>query len=111
MKHTPGPWNISRDTRTIFASTDGAGVLIRGIEQTIPQIAYIASNGFAATFEEQKANARLIAAAPELLEAAQNLLDYVREFFPDEPLFSTDPHEQSVNVRDLEAAIRKAKGE
>ena len=73
-KHTPGPWQISRDKRTIFAATEGAGVLIRGVEQTIPQIAHIIGNGFGATLQEQEANARLIAAAPELLEAAKAAL-------------------------------------
>ena len=74
-KHTPGPWKVSRDTRTIFASTEGAGVLIRGVEQTIPQIAHVIGNGFAATLEEQKANARLIAAAPDLLSACRDVLE------------------------------------
>ncbi len=58
---------------TIFADREGAGVLIRGVEQTIPHIAYIARNGFATTLTEQEANARLIAAAPALYEALRNI--------------------------------------
>jgi hypothetical protein len=76
-KHTPGPWQISRDGLTIFAGTAGAGVLIRGVEQRIPHIAYIPKNGFAATLAEQQANARLIIAAPDLLAACERLLNTV----------------------------------
>ena len=68
QRHTKGPWHLSRDGMTIFAGTNGAGVLIRGLEQVIPHVAYIPKNGFAATTAEQRANADLIAAAPELLE-------------------------------------------
>lgn len=52
---TPGPWRIERDTYV-----DGAVYLIRAIGKERS----IASVG-------EEANARLIAAAPELLEACQ----------------------------------------
>ncbi len=61
--HTPGPWNTNQ----------------AAIEQSIPMGRYIAtaySNG-ANDYEEDLANARLIAQAPELLaqlEAAEQLL-------------------------------------
>lgn len=106
MNHTPGPWHLSRDKRTIFAGTDSAGVLIRGIEQTIPQIAYICGNGFGATLQEQEANARLIAAAPELLEALEDALGLLVKIGERTPIYESDGQ-----IFRAEAAIRKAKGE
>lgn len=61
--------------------------------------------------DEDEANAKLIAAAPELLASLESLLAYLREFWPDEPLFSTDANKQSHSIYNAEAAIRKAKGE
>jgi hypothetical protein len=71
MKHTPGPWETSRDATpewhtqvTVYAEATGKRV---------------------ATVFETPANARLIAAAPELLEAlrwALSVLDKSEEHHP-----------------------------
>jgi hypothetical protein len=61
--------------------------------------------------EEDEANARLIATAPELLKALEGMLAYLRVFWPLEPLFSTYDDRQAMEIADAEAAIRKAKGE
>ena len=60
-EHTPGPWEISRDAvpegytqNTVYAERDGERV---------------------ATAFRNEANARLIAAAPDLLEACKAALD------------------------------------
>ena len=73
MKHTPGPWEIDTDTRpaeicTIHGVTpqgeDGQGwVYVRG-----------ALGRWDDTPKERMANARLIAAAPDLLAALDALL-------------------------------------
>ncbi len=84
MKHTPGPWNF-----------DAYG-----------EVFHISNNGFVASVygkTENEANARLIAAAPELLEALrlaeQVLLDeYGPEF--------THPHADIIRL-----AIAKAEGQ
>jgi hypothetical protein len=49
-------------------------------------------------------------AAPELLKSAKNLLGWLREFYPNEPLLSTETAQQNGAVRALEAAIAKAEG-
>lgn len=51
-KHTPGPWTVTKETRV------QAGDIIFRQEHSVGK-----------TYEELDANARLIAAAPELLEA------------------------------------------
>ena len=85
-KHTPGPWHIGgrtilRPTLTIFHKPFGLGDV-------------------AEVYEE--ANARLIAAAPELLEALKEIAD-------------TDPVDAALDpqraVRIARAAIAKATGE
>ena len=54
MSHTPGPWIVNKDWIGEIKGPDGA--LIAGVCRT---------------GEEQDSNARLIAVAPELLEAAK----------------------------------------
>lgn len=60
MKHTPGPWRID--------SGHEGGWMIIGCDLVLCQ-----RSPWAIRQEESKANARLIAAAPDLLEAAENL--------------------------------------
>ena len=68
MKHTQGPWKASR--RAVYASSEWrAGENVKGecktllldLNPSIPE-------------EETEANARLIASAPELLSAMQDLV-------------------------------------
>lgn len=62
-KHTPGPWNVS---------PYGVGFEIDAANgQSIAQAQQIAQTKKPEDHNERKANARLIAAAPELLEALQ----------------------------------------
>lgn len=73
-KHTPGPW------RLLPEEADRAYVRVRG---TIPGGRYKVANIVTPTYhgappreaEETRANARLIAAAPDLLESLAELLD------------------------------------
>ena len=60
-KHTPGPWDMDEGDYGIYQI------------ETSDQIAEVFSHH---PDEELKANARLIAAAPELLEALRELLEY-----------------------------------
>lgn len=62
IAHTPGPWKVDK----------------------IHDFGVVADTGIVAEVwhgekDEKKANARLIAAAPELLEALENLMDYPKE--------------------------------
>ena len=85
-KHTPGPWRV--DYMTVLAGTKNL-------------VAECAS--MAVGESESKANARLIAAAPEMLEALKTILAHPRTndksvvFMPDE-------------VAKARAAIAKAEG-
>lgn len=59
-KHTPGPWRVEEwDGVPLRITTDS--VIVARVEWDQP------------IADEDEANARLIAAAPDLLEAAQNL--------------------------------------
>lgn len=98
QKHTPGPWDVFEGTVCIYTTTleKGAGVAMAGMAARTP--------------EEQQANARLIAAAPELLEAVELLL------FSSEWADETG-YVQDVGFMDLgdiqakaRAAVTKAKG-
>jgi len=71
-KHTPGPWSINRyDTydKDIVIREPGVRVDFDDVDQ-----------------DEQEANARLIAAAPELLEALNAMMDgYDESYTQDQP--------------------------
>ena len=75
QKHTPGPWQIKSDhePHLIIGNVDG--------ETVAGFTSY--SFDFIASIEDEygemtdHANARLILAAPELLEAAQKALNYI----------------------------------
>ncbi len=73
-KHTPGPWRI-----------EGQSICGNDI------------NGFICTWSGYAADARLIAAAPELIEALERILNYDNISLPVENI--------------ARAAIRKARGE
>ncbi len=87
VKHTPGPWRAF-ETRVCFANMAG-GFDIRNCP-------------------DAEANARLIAAAPELLEALKEVTsDYAGRFDLDDP--STNPGIKS-SIKQAHAAIAKAEG-
>jgi len=71
MSHTPGPWTV--DPRDYEYVTAGdfcvAAVWMRDVEDRTAK-------------DERDANARLIAAAPDLLEALQRLSDFADEWHP-----------------------------
>lgn len=84
-EYTPGPWSFTED--------DGSGV--RSGDFWITGLIHIQNEG------DWRANGRLIAAAPELLEAVQFALDRIQS----RPLACT-----ARAVARLEAAIAKALG-
>ncbi len=97
-KHTPGPWTIGRigDGTEHTAPIEGAGTTV----------GYVEMHSFdddETTTPEQAANARLIAAAPDLLEALRALLDASPG--PDKGYVSTPYFEARQSAR---AAIAKA---
>lgn len=95
MSHTPGPWTATEDDPAMkMRGANGECVLI--------------NDAFWGN-ENREADARLIAAAPDLLEAAEALIEYV------EACDSTSPWEAYKHLAgleiDLKRAIAKAKGE
>lgn len=100
MNHTPGPWRYDAQNHQIRTGEPTerrfSGELIATVSPLNP---------------EMQGNARLIAVAPETLKVLENLLAYLREFWPLEPLFSTYDDRQAVEIHDAESVIRKARGE
>lgn len=87
-KHTPGPWNIK--------SFGSAEIIISA--PTMPYVA-VASPSLHAQTGTGESNARLIAAAPELLEACKFALDHL------------DPSNGAEECREqVKKAIAKAEG-
>lgn len=70
MKHTTGPWWISETgpRYSVNAGTGGAG--LRHVAMVSCHEAFVADTG------ENIANARLIAAAPDMLEALEAVLGW-----------------------------------
>ena len=100
-QHTPGPWKVE------YASAN-ASHEIRG-----PSREGIAYTGAWRTEhrEEQLANARLIAAAPDLLHACHKALSTLPDLY--DPLrMSEEDHQRAADLADaLNAAIYKASAE
>ncbi len=96
--HTPGPWTVSplngRDVGPVRAFTfEGTDV------QQLQSVALVRARA------ESDANARLIAAAPELLAALKTVKPWFELWLPD----AIGPAEQNL-LRLVDAAIAKAEG-
>lgn len=87
MKHTPGPWEISVDTHgNLDICMTGAGDMIADLKDCL----------------NAEANASLIAAAPELLEAAKDALQSLKRLSDAEGAY------RITVIQELESAIGKA---
>jgi len=96
-KHTPGPWKVSIFGDIETEKTDEYGIAIR-------RIAYD-EGCLGGGNEEDQANARLIAAAPELLEACKAVVKWAEVFGP----ITSENIEPF--IQQCGAAIAKAEGE
>lgn len=94
MDHTPGPWKAQGNA--IWTDTDTTPFRVADVTVSAPM------NNI-----DHKANANLIAAAPELLEACEYVLELIEQH-------STEMSEagvpQGTMQNWLEVAIKKAKG-
>lgn len=101
MKHTPGPWRVIPKIDTGYMLFGGISYL-GSIEARLPSL-------------ENEANAHLIAAAPELLEAlikAKEILEQAEEIDFDDMAHIAITSEDGCDLRDLiESVIAKARGE
>lgn len=110
VKYTPGPWFTYFDPFT-FASPKG-GWQIKADDSIKTPVCVVAEpiggikgdDGFS---PRQKANARLIAAAPEMLEALESLLFMMGE--TQHPSHGAQNIEVAITV--ARETIKKAKGE
>ena len=93
VKHTPGPWFIT-GSMTKYVEARIPGRMIQEVAACGPTAA---DDGYG---EQQMANARLIAAAPELLEALESVLENC-----------LDSDGLAAAYEKARAAIAKAKGE
>ena len=84
-KHAPGPWKTTHSEVSGYRVSDSTGW---GVAVVLKDVT-------------DEANARLIAAAPQMLEALELAADYVKEVQGDE----------STDYKQVIAAIRAAKGE
>jgi len=95
-KSTPGPWTYEDCFHPEFIiRAKGLGVIARSI--------YPDGNGIG------RANARLIAAAPELLDALRGFLDCIGTRKPDVDGYYSEPIHRD-EVERARAAIAKAEG-
>ena len=94
-KHTPSPWRTIESANTTMRTVVGPD---------FPGQGYIADVNLCRTNDAQdvdgEANARLIAAAPELLAACQQTLAY----------FLRSQQSHAPEVKALQSAINKAEG-
>ena len=103
-KHTPGPW--LREGRFIYALHEWKG---RQVNRFSTQVDSYTSQG--GTMEEAEANARLIAAAPDLLEVARKLAAWDKKWPKWSDSNGTSEKELNAICEDAHAAIAKATGE
>jgi len=106
QKHTPGPWIIDNQEAFILAPKGSNIEYIASLGDPINDFGNAWDD--ACMTDEVVANARLIAAAPELLAA----LEAAREFIADGMAMGFVGMPEDENVLEvIENAIRRAKGE
>ena len=115
-KHTPGPWNVFYREGDKYPGIE-AGILSIVVYSHIEGDCGVQGS----TLEESLANAQLIAAAPELLEACESVMDAIAghtDWHPDHEVdddsWNEDAHiEITLTVADcrmLKRALAKVKG-
>ena len=106
IKHTEGVWELMKSNGELMVwSYDNEGNKIPICD--ISKLAAYAGIICNADKKEEVANAQLIAAAPELLEAAKDSLQYVRD---NNYLDHGNPNHPSPLAEELQQAIEKAEG-
>ena len=97
MTHTPGPWKVCNFDKSVSCTIDSVnGVVVA--EPSGPE------GSWGSVKEEHEANAHLIAAAPELLEACKTALGSMQRY----GIKQGSREEKEVFV--IEQAIAKAEG-
>lgn len=103
FKGTPGPWRIVRNQFEEYCSTEYCELAIKGhAEEMDLVVAGVVSD----CIDEHKANANLIAAAPDLLSIAMRLTALEGEWHPDRY-----QDEKALLLKDARAVLAKALGQ
>jgi hypothetical protein len=111
-KHTPGPWKKCGGYTPEYCAvhSDKGYIVFKMADKTVDKVGGELID--APDFEEQQANARLIAEAPmllETLETVQEVLKIVRGYMPKSPK-NPDTHTFELCSVAVCGMIRKAKG-
>lgn len=117
-KHTPGPWKETGNWYlTTSSGTNITCTAISAINQR-KVAAVISDTGEIDNWDEMRVNAKLIAAAPELLEACEDLVDLVEALirypYPESVAKAVHPVKEAETFEAIMKAkrgINKAKGE
>lgn len=89
-KHTKGPWRVEEGTTLIWGDCNPDDNSSYGMGYPIAECRLTPSGSWARgprKYEEAEANARLVAAAPDLLHFVEKVRDYARET-DDESLYA-----------------------
>ena len=101
-KHTPGPWFV--DHKSPFLVRAGDDIDGR-------HIAHIGPANYTPRFDVDGPNAKLIAAAPDLLEAAQLALQIAESWIHDQLDGTSSIDGALLHLDPVRAAIARARGE
>lgn len=104
-KHTKGPWKAGRPDMGTYVG----GVLSKWIYSADDQYVAVASGKIKGSWDEVMANAHLIAAAPEMLEALEEIISIIKIIDLQESLGIAK--KAWAELQSCEAAIKKAKGD
>jgi hypothetical protein len=110
MSHTPGPWKVVRTKDEHWRERYYGIWTDEGVEKDRPIANVDGDNAVWLPEGEDFANARLIAAAPELLEACIEARSALDNLMGDSDLPEDDSEEMTA-MQMLSAAIAKAEGE
>lgn len=90
FKGTPGPWQITRNQYSEYCSTENCELAIKGNDG---EMNLVVAGVVSDCIDEHKANANLIAAAPDLLQTLQTLVDRI-------DYYASLPDRGEVNIED-----------
>lgn len=110
-QHTPGPWTLEDLTKGLDEAFQQPCLLVKGFNENAKSAHIIAAIEYWPNLKQElreRANARLIAAAPELLDAC---LGMVETLTGNDAVWAKLTIQQRARAFTMKAAIAKAKGE
>lgn len=107
-KHTPGPWYYEEKSQTVRVKEwekyrlmgDFRGCIVASLKES--------HNECDESRQEAEANARLIAASPDLLEALQKAVEVIMTWHGEEALSWNIYYNKSPEMKPIREAIEKA---